>query len=142
MEKRGKPFKPGNKFGRGRPTGRRNKRTLIIRELEEHSAALLAKGLAMALEGDARMIRTFLGYILPKDPPVKTGRLRMDTIEELVQTHQNLAKKVGSGQLTPSEARKIDSLIETRCWLIETQDMERRVRAVEQLVAKDGDWAV
>src|SRR2546425_12528939 len=31
--KRGRPFEPGNKLGRGRPPGSRNKKTLIIQEI-------------------------------------------------------------------------------------------------------------
>jgi hypothetical protein len=83
------------------------------------------------------MLRTLLGYILPKGPAVKVGRLRLDTIDGLLQTHQSLANKVGSGQITPSEAQQIDLLIESRRRLLETQDMERRVRAIEQLLAKE-----
>jgi hypothetical protein len=77
--KRGRPFEPGNQFGRGRPLGGRNKKTLAVQQLlEEHSGSVLRKALVMALEGDSPMLQTLLSYILarPKDSPLKTGKLR------------------------------------------------------------------
>ena len=47
MAKRGRPFEAGNKFGRGRPLGSRNKKTRLIEELlDENSESLLHKALA------------------------------------------------------------------------------------------------
>jgi hypothetical protein len=136
MAKIGRPFEPGNKFGRGRPAGSRNKTALITRNLEENAPALLSKSMEMALEGNPLMLRALLGYILPppKDPPVKTGPLRMGTIEELVETHKSLTNKVSSGQLSLDEAQQIDSLIESRRQLVLNQDLERRIKALEQFL--------
>jgi hypothetical protein len=54
MEKRGRPFEVGNKLGRGRPRGSRNKRTLAVQELlNGHTEGLVRKALVMALQGDA-----------------------------------------------------------------------------------------
>jgi hypothetical protein len=72
--KRGRPFEPGNQFGRGRPLGSRNKKTLAVQHLlEEHSESVLRKALVRALEGDSPMLQTLLSYILarPKDAPLK-----------------------------------------------------------------------
>jgi hypothetical protein len=33
LRKRGKPFEPGNRFGKGRSTGSRNKATLLLEQL-------------------------------------------------------------------------------------------------------------
>ena len=42
--KRGRPFEPGNHFGRGRPKGSRNKRSLVANELLiEHGEAIVRK---------------------------------------------------------------------------------------------------
>ena len=133
--KRGRPFEPGNKFGRGRPRGSRNKKTLILQELlEEHAPALMRKSLVMALQGDVPLLRLFLDRKLlrPSDSPVKIGRLPMGTIEEVLQAHETVLNKLASGQVTPVQALQINSLLETRRELIETQDLARRVRALEQ----------
>jgi len=76
--KRGRPFEPGNKLGRGRPPGSRNKRTLLGQALlEEFGEAVIRRALSLALQGDSPMIRALLPYLLtrPTDPPPKTGPL-------------------------------------------------------------------
>ena len=50
--KRGRPFQPGNQFGKGRPKGRPNKKDLLLREiLEDRGPEILNKVIADALEG-------------------------------------------------------------------------------------------
>ncbi len=144
MLKRGRPFGPGNKFGRGRPRGSRNRRSLMAQQLlDQHGEALVRKALVQALQGDSQLLRMFLDRILPrvKDLPVKTGSLRMGTTDELLQAHETLMKKVASGQLTPGQALEINALIESRSRLIERQELEMRVHALEQLHRKDQDKA-
>src|ERR1700674_5196537 len=53
--KRGRPFEPGNKCGRGRPKGSRNKSTSAAqRLLEQHYETLMAKQLQAAHQGDPK----------------------------------------------------------------------------------------
>jgi len=53
MATRGRPFEPGNKLGRGRPRGSRNKTTLVAGELlHSYALALMRKAIALALQGD------------------------------------------------------------------------------------------
>lgn len=132
--KRGRPFEPGNKFGRGRPKGSRNKRTLLLQELlDEHSPALLRKALVMAMQGDGPLLRTLLERSLPRyqDPPVRLGRFPMNTIDGLLQAQERVMKKVASGDITPAQAKQLDDLLETRRQLIVTQDHEKRVSTLE-----------
>ena len=43
-KKRGRPFQPGNRFGRWRPKGSPNKKTLLAQQLfEDHSPAIMAR---------------------------------------------------------------------------------------------------
>jgi hypothetical protein len=58
MAKRGRPFEAGNKFGRGRPLGSRNKKTRLIEELlDENSESLLHKALDLAQQGNVPVLR-------------------------------------------------------------------------------------
>ena len=141
--KRGRPFEPGNKFGRGRPRGSRNQSALTQKLLDEHAPALLRKALVLALQGDSATLRILLSHILPrpKDPPVRIGPLPMGSAEELLQARESLMKKVASGQLTPHEAQPIDSLIEGQRRIIETHVLDKRLRALEQFHEKDQDKA-
>jgi hypothetical protein len=133
--KRGRPFEPGNHFGRGRPKGSRNKKSLLAKELlDEHGEAILRRALVIGLQGDGTMLRTLLGFILPrpKDLPFHTGHLAVGTAEEIAIAFDATLRKAESGQITPSQAQQIFDWLEQRRRFIETQDLTQRVSALEQ----------
>ena len=135
MAKRGRPFEAGNKFGQGRPLGSRNKNTLIIEELlYENSESLLHKALNLAQEGNIPMLRLLLDRVLPrpKDAPVSIGPLPMSTPEELLQAQESVMQELELGQLSLNQAEQIFSLIEARRRVLETQELEQRLRALEE----------
>jgi hypothetical protein len=139
---RGKPFAPGNKFGRGRPRGSRNTKSLIAQELlESHAEPVLRKALGLALEGDTQIISKLLPYLLPrpKEPPVKIGPLPSATTEEIAQSYDAILKKVSTGQLTVSQAQELLALFEERRHLLETLGFDARLGALEELLKP---WAV
>jgi hypothetical protein len=107
--------------------------------LDSHAEPLVRKALLLALQGDAQMIRVLLAYALvrPKELPVKTGPLRVDTAAELAQTLASLLQKVGSGQLAPSQAQGIADLLEDRRRVLETLELDSRVRALQQLLSQE-----
>jgi hypothetical protein len=133
---RGRPFQPGNKYGRGRPPGSRNKRSLGQQLLNEYEEPVIRKTLSLALQGNEDLLAALLPYVVSrrKDSPVKTGPLRTSTIEELSQTLEAVFKKVSSGQLTLNEAGEIASLLEGRRRIMETQEMDLRLRTLESLL--------
>jgi len=134
MPARGRPFEPGNKFGRGRPRGSRNKTNLLARDLlDSHAEPLVTKLVYMALKGDRTAIRLCIDRVVPprRDLPVKLGNLPMGTPEELNIASGVLVKRVIGGHLAPSEALPVAQLIEGRRRVIETQDIEHRLRALE-----------
>lgn len=137
MPKRGRPFEPGNKFGRGRPRGSRNKSGMAAnRLLAQYSDPLLRKAITMALQGDGSTMRLLLSLILPRchELPVKTGPLPMDTLGDLAQSFGVMIAGVAAGKLTPSQALEISRLMETRRKIIETQDLEPLVQAIEDRI--------
>ncbi len=55
---RGRPFRPGNKYGRGRPRGSRNKATGLFQKTLERYAESLAKKLVQeAFQGTPTALR-------------------------------------------------------------------------------------
>jgi hypothetical protein len=139
---RGRPFEPGNKFGRGRPRGSRNKRTLLLEELlAGHTDALLRKALVMALQGDGPILRTLLGRILPhcKDGPVRVGTLRTGSSQEIAASCDQILKKVSNGTLTLAEGQECVKLLQGRLDMALLTDMESRLRALEQFRAPGGE---
>ena len=132
---RGRPFQPGNNSGRGRPKGSRNRKTLLAGELlDSHAEAVMSQAIALAEKGDAQVLRILLGHILPRrrELPLKTGLLPMGTAAELSQSSEKLMNKVTSGQIGLSDAKGIADLLEQRRHILETENLEKRVRAIEQ----------
>ena len=134
--KRGRPFEAGNKLGRGRPRGSRNKKTLLAQHLlDEHGESIVRKALVKGLEGDAQMLQALLGYLLPrrKDVPLQIATLRTATAQELAQSFDSVLKKVCSGHITPSQAHELTALIEARRQLLQSEEFETRLQALEKL---------
>lgn len=79
-------------------------------------------------------MRTLLGYILPRprDLPPKTGPLPMGTPEELSRSSEAILQEVTSGRITVHAAREMFNLIEARRRVIETQEFDARLLALEQ----------
>jgi hypothetical protein len=138
---RGRPFAPGNKLGRGRPRGSRNKRTLALQEmLGQHGEALVKKCVLNALNGDKTALRACMDRLLPlrKQSPVQFPLPPITTAGELARAQAGIIKSVSRGQLTPSEAESINNLFESRRRVLETEQFERRLAALEQRQREEG----
>jgi hypothetical protein len=134
MAARGRPFQPGNKSGRGRPRGSRNKATLAAQALlDSHSEPLMKKCLQMALMGDTTAMRLCMERVLParREMPVSAARMRGRTAGDIAAASDALLRQVCSGQLTPGEAQTLSNILEGRRRVIETEELEARLRAVE-----------
>ena len=132
---RGRPFEPGNKFSRGRPRGSRNQRNTRGQQLlDQYGEAIMQTAVVQAIKGDRSLLRTFLFFLLrrPGDRPIQTGPLPMGSLEELSKSSEKVLQKVASGKLSPGEARNLIDLIERRRSVLETEGLEKRVRALEQ----------
>jgi hypothetical protein len=130
---RGRPFELGNKFGRGRPKGSLNKSTQLAHKLfEEHSPTIMALAISQCRD-DRQMLRMFVRHILPrqKDWPVKIGRMPVNTLEDLNQASAMTIKQVTAGRISVSEALGLSDIIENRRRVLETQDLDRRLSALE-----------
>jgi hypothetical protein len=137
---KGRPFQPGNQFGRGRPQGSRNKKSLIAWDLLDRNAErIVRQAIKLAQKGDSQMVRFLAGYILPRRDgcPVNTGPLPTGSVEELSQSSVKLIKKVTSGQLSPSEGLEIADLMDHRRHIIETENHEARLRALEKITDRE-----
>ena len=60
-----------------------------------------------------------------KVPPV-------ETLADVDAASQSVVSDVARGQLTPAEGQAISGLLEDRRRVTETQEMEERIRALEQ----------
>jgi len=134
-KKRGRPFQPGNRFGRGRPKGSPNKKTLLAQQLfEDHSPAIMARALNSSME-DPQMLRMLARYVVPKrrDTTVNIGSLPMDTFDDLNRASAAILKKAASGKVGLEGARGLSEMIEKRRQVLESQNLDKRVRALESM---------
>jgi hypothetical protein len=103
---RGKPFEPGNKAGKGRPAGSRNKKSIFQETLEEFAIPIIKKGALMALSGDRVAMRVCFDRLIPVAQPQPTlfslpknqGELDM---KELLHS---VLKQASTGRLSPQQA--------------------------------------
>jgi Tfp pilus assembly protein PilN len=133
--KRGRPFQPSNKCGRGRPRGSRNKRTLEWEEmLSEHGEALVKKCIVMALQGDRAALRLCMERLVApcKQSPVQFGLPSITTAAELVRAQAAVLEAFSRGQLTSAHAETMGDLLDKHRRLIETEQLEARLQALEQ----------
>ena len=140
-EPRGRPFAPGNKFGRGRPRGSRNRATLELQQmLGQHGEALMKKCVVMALQGDTTALRLCMERLLPpmKHSPVQFKLPPIATAAELAHAHATMLEALSRGQLTPAEAEIFNNLLETRRRVLETKELAARLDALEQRHRDEG----
>jgi hypothetical protein len=127
-EPRGKPFQPGNTFGRGRPRGSRNKMTLRMQELlAESSEAIFQKVIADALGGDRVAMRLCVERIVPrvKDLPVEVEIGPVSSHEEAGKAREKVLEDMARGELTPAEAKACMEVIDTRTRAIKDEREEK-----------------
>jgi len=134
MATRGRPFEPGNKMGRGRPSGSCNKVSAEARQLlEEYSAPLMRQAITAALKHGGPVLRLLITQILgpPKPGPVGIGNIGTETAADISKASQAVLRKATKGEITAAEGQDLAALLEMRRRAIETEDHEKRLRKLE-----------
>lgn len=126
-------FQPGNP---GRPPGIRDKRTAMRDLLLPHAPELVAKVVEMAKNGDATALRICLDRLIPpakaKDDPVCLPGLT----DSLADNSRAVVKALADGELTPEEAATVLQALASQVRIIEADEIERRIAALEQAAGK------
>ena len=126
-------FQPGQSGNpEGRPPGIRDKRTALRELLLPHADALVAKAVELALSGDASALRICIDRIIPaakaKDDPVTLPALN----GSLADNAKVVVTALGTGELSPDEAATILSALATQARIVEVDEMEKRITALEK----------
>ena len=133
-------FKPGQSGNpAGKPKGTRNATTLALEALlDGQASALTQKAINLALAGDMAALRLCLDRILPprKDSPVAFDLPEMKTLNDTVSAMGAVVKAVGDGDLTPTEAGELTKMVQAFAKIIETAELEERVRKLEEAIDK------
>jgi hypothetical protein len=118
----------------GRPPGSRNKATLLIEGLLDDGAKEIAeKAIELAKSGDSTALRLCLDRIAParKDRHIEFKLPKMESPEHAVKAAAAIVEAVAGAELTPSEAAEMVKLVEGYTRILEAEDHEQRLRALE-----------
>jgi len=128
---RGRPFKLGNS---GRPQGSRNKATLALEALlTDEGEAITRKAVEKALDGDMTALRLCLERLIPvrKDAPITFNLPEMKNANDSAAAMSGMLRAMADGEITPTEASSVASIIETYRRTLETTEIEDRLAALE-----------
>lgn len=136
---RGRPFEPGNRMGRGRPKGSRNKRSTQAQEiLDQYLESLVKTCVGQALKGDVRALALCLERILPplREPTVKLGLPRLNNLKDVAQCERRLVRAIASGKVTPGEGERISNVLDHHRRALETNEVVARIEELEKRATK------
>jgi hypothetical protein len=139
--KKGKSGNPG-----GRPTGTRNRATLLADQIfderlfgdDRKADAIISKAIARAEGGDTTCIRLCLDRIAParKDRPVYFALPKMNKARDAVNASAAIVEAVADGDLTPSEASELSRVVDSYARSLQTVEFEERLSKLEKEIAK------
>jgi hypothetical protein len=127
-------FQKGNTFGRGRPQGSRNKTTIALQKiLDGHGESITKKCALLALQGNPMALRLCMERLIPprKEHPVKLKLARVTTAAETSEAVSDVLQAVVEGQLLPSEAETITTILDVKRRAIETHEHDKRIDVIE-----------
>lgn len=140
-------FRPGSAANpNGRPLGSRNRKTLLLEQLlDERAEAILAKVMAMALEGHVLALKLCVERLLPvcreREMPLRLPA--PGSAEGIAAGFEKVVEAITNGQLTPTETNSAATLLETARRSFETTELARRIdeleSRVEQAAARDAN---
>ena len=131
---RGRPFEPGNKMGRGRPPGSRNKKSIHAELLEEHGEDIIKQALYQALKiPPDRMILKSCFERLVRIPKPSRGCFHLPSIETpegLAKANSAIAQAVARGRIDASDGEALSRVLANQNAFF-VRDFDRRLRVLE-----------
>lgn len=131
--KRGRPFTPGNRFGKGRPAGSRNKVTLACEHLlQGEGEAVVRTMIQRAKKGDPTCMRLSVDRIYPirKESPIDLDLPEIRTAEDLALAYRVGMGAVAEGRITSDQAESLTRSLEFGRKVIETEELARGLAEV------------
>jgi hypothetical protein len=138
---RGRPFPPGNKLGRGRHKGSRNKSKMPGQHLlDEYSEHLTRKCIALAMQGDRSAMRICMARVSParRDAYIQMALPSIQTAQDLERAADKVTRGIQRGDITPGEGETMMRILESRARVVERVAWENRLEKLEEQVAAGG----
>ena len=129
---RGRPFAKGNP---GRKPGSKNRSTLLAAALlEGHTEALLRTAIALALGGNALLLKFFADRTLPRERVITIDLPKMEFADDGVEALGAIMRAVSVGEITPDEGAKVATIIKSYTDAIDMADAVKRLDAIEDQI--------
>jgi hypothetical protein len=117
------------------PLGSRNVVTLAIEALlEGEYEALTRRAIELAKSGDIQALKLCLDRLAPprKDSLVTFTLPKLTSAGDAVRASAAIVAAVAAGELTPSEASAVSSVVHNFSKTLETVELEDRIRRLEE----------
>ena len=130
----GRRFELGNKASKGRRRGSRNKLTLFREALESNGVAIIEKVIEQALRSDPMALRLCVERLIPVPksvnkpftlPPSESATSSTETISAVTRA-------VADGELNAQEGEAVARIVESKRRVLESEEFEARLKALEQ----------
>lgn len=129
---RGRPFVAGNS---GRKRGSKNRTTLVAESLlEGETEELVRTAVALAKDGDVAMLKFLLGRILPKERSVRVELPQTGDDFDAVTTMEAILVAATAGQILPSEASGLASIVAAYARTAEIMEFGERLEKIENQI--------
>jgi len=118
----------------GKPAGARNKATIMVQTIMERGAKEITEAVVgLAKEGDLSAARLVLERLVPpaKERPIVLNLPDTGSAEGIAEAQSAILQAVATGDLLPGEAATLAGIVEARRKALETQELERRITALE-----------
>jgi hypothetical protein len=128
-------FRPGESGNpKGRPQGSRNKVSLLVEGMIEGEAeALTRQAINFAMSGDSSLLKALLDRLAPprKERPVTINLPALTSPADGPRIAAELLERAASGELTPTEAQGLATLLEAFRRQTELANFEERLAVLE-----------
>lgn len=132
----GRPFRPGNKAGKGRPPGRRNRRKEFQEVLEKDAERIIERIKTEALNSNGTAMRLCMERLLPV-AKAENARFELPAVESgesLAAAIAAIARAVAEGVLNAQEGESMAKVVESQRRNLEAGAFEVRLTALEKTV--------
>lgn len=119
----------------GKPKGTRNRVTMLAEQILDGEAETMVRiAVEWAKNGNMTALRLCLDRILPPrhDRPVRFAMPALNSADDAAKAVAAITIAVARGELTPSEAGELSRVIEAYVKALETSEIERRLKILEE----------
>jgi hypothetical protein len=130
-------FVKGQARGPGRPSGCRNKSTVMLDALGgesiEETVRMVQK---KANEGNLHAAALLLARMWPRGPrPLLLGLPTVKTAADVAKANTVLIERISEGVIAPEQASAVSNILDNHRKAIDTQELEKRIRDLEATTA-------